>query len=66
MDPELALQRISGRKKEKFEQLKFMNKLRDRFLELPRLLRENIQIVDASKDKDAVFNQIRGEVDKLL
>lgn len=64
--PEIALERIKGRKKEKFEQLEFMNKLREKFLEMPKLLNDNIKIIDSSKDKDTVFNEIKKEVDKLL
>lgn len=64
--PEIALERIKGRKKEKFEQLEFMNKLREKFLEMPKLLNDNIKIIYSSKDKDTVFNEIKKEVDKLL
>lgn len=64
--PEIALERIRGREKEKFEKLKFMNKLREKFLELPKFLNDNIKIIDASKDKDIVFNEMKKEVDKLL
>jgi len=64
--PEIALERIKSRKKEKFEQLKFMNKLRAKFLELPKLLNDNIKIIDASKDINEVFEVIREYVDKLL
>lgn len=64
--PEIALERIKGREKEKFEQLKFMNKLREKFLELPKLLNENVMVIDASKDINEVFEDIRKEVDKLL
>jgi dTMP kinase len=64
--PEIALERIKGREKEKFEKLEFMNKLREKFLELPKFLNENIKIIDASKDKDIVFNEMKKEVDKLL
>lgn len=66
INPEIALERIKTRKKEKFEQIGFMNKLREKFLELPRLLNDNIKIVDASRAKDEVFGDIRKEVDKLL
>jgi len=66
INPDIALERIKGRKKEKFEQLEFMNKLRGKFLEMPRLLKDNIKIIDASKDKDTVFNEIKKEVDKFL
>jgi dTMP kinase len=64
--PEIALERIKGREKEKFEKLEFMKKLRMKFLELPELLKENIKIIDASKDKNVVFNEIKKDVDKLV
>ena len=64
--PEVALERIKHRKKEKFEKLEFMNKLRERFLELPKFLKEYIKVIDASKDPSGVFEDIRREVDKLL
>jgi len=64
--PEIALERIKGREKEKFEQFEFMSRLRENFLELPEFLTDNIKIIDASKDKDRVFNVIKEEVDKLL
>ena len=64
--PEIALERIKTRKKEKFEQLAFMNKLRERFLELPKLLNDNIKIINASKDINEVFEDIKEEVDELL
>ena len=64
--PETALERIKTRKKEKFEQLGFMKKLRRRFLEMPKLLNDNIRIIDASKSKEEVFEDIRQEASKLL
>jgi|TARA_Y100000310_G_scaffold336554_1_gene421421 dTMP kinase len=64
--PEVALERIKSREKEKFEQLEFMNKLREKFLELPRLLKDNIKIIDASRVLNEVFNDIKKEVDKLF
>ena len=64
--PESALERIKSRKKEKFEQLGFMKKLRRRFLEMPKLLNDNIRIIDASKSKEEVFEDIRQEASKLL
>ena len=64
----LALERIKkrGDGKEKFEQLGFMEKLRMNFLSLPKMLDENIRIIDASKTIEEVFEQIKKEVDKLL
>jgi len=64
--PEVALERIKDRKREKFEQQEFMNELRKRFLELPKLLNDNIKIVDASKELNDVFKDIKKEVDKIL
>ena len=64
--PEVALERIKHREKEKFEKLGFMKELRKRLLELPKLLVDNIKIIDASKDKEDVFNDIKKEVDKLF
>ena len=64
--PKIALERIKSREKEKFENIKFMNKLREKFLEMPKLLNDNIKIIDASRDADSVFDDIRKEVDRLL
>ena len=64
--PEIALERKKSREKEKFENIKFMNKLREKFLEMPKLLNDNIKIIDASRDADSVFEDIRKEVDRLL
>ena len=64
--PEIALERIKKREKEKFEQLEFMNKLRDKFLELTKILDDNIKIIDASKELHDVFKDIKKEVDKML
>jgi len=64
--PEIALERIKTRKKEKFEQIGFMNKLRKKFLELPKFLNDNIKIIDASKDMNEVFEDMREEVNKAL
>ncbi len=64
--PETALERIKTRRKEKFEQLEFMKSLRRRFLEMPKLLNDNIKIIDASKSKEEVFEDIRKEASKLL
>lgn len=66
IEPKDALDRIKTRKKEKFEQLRFMNKLRAKFLELPNILEDNIKIIDASKDRDIVFENLRQEINKLL
>ncbi len=64
--PEIALERIKGREKEKFEQLEFMNKLREKFLELPKFLNDNIKVIDASKSLNDAFDDIKKEVDNLF
>ncbi|MAG91491.1 dTMP kinase [Candidatus Woesearchaeota archaeon] len=66
VEPSLALERIDHRKKEKFEQIDFMRKIRDNFLKLPDLLEDNIKIIDSSKSLKEVFDVIKNEVDKIL
>ena len=66
LSPETALERIKGRKKEKFEQIEFMNRLRRKFLELPRLLKDNMEIIDSSQDKETVFEAIKKEMNKII
>jgi len=43
-----------------------MNKLREKFLELPKFLNDNIKIIDASKDMNEVFEDMREEVNKVV
>mgnify|MGYP001602506113 FL=1 len=66
VEPSLALKRIESRKKEKFEQLEFMRKIRANFLNLPKLLHDNIKIIDSSKTLKEVFNSITKEINKLI
>jgi len=66
VEPSLALKRIEYREKEKFEHLQFMKKIRVNFLKLPRLLDDNIKIIDASKPLNEVAKEIKKEVDKIL
>ncbi len=68
LPPELALKRISKakRKKEKFEDLEFMKRLRKNFLELKNRLNDNIKMIDASKQKSLVFRQIKKEIEEIL
>ncbi|MBU0628212.1 MAG: dTMP kinase [Nanoarchaeota archaeon] len=65
---EMAIERIEkrGADKEKFEQLSFMKELRQNFLKLKDELDDNIKIIDASKSKDEVFEQIKKEMDLLI
>lgn len=66
VEPSIALKRIEHREREKFEQLGFMGKIRENFLKLPELLRDNIKLIDSSKSLNEVFWDVRKEVDKLL
>lgn len=66
VEPSVALERIEYRKKEKFEQLEFMKKIRKNFVRLPKLLKDNIKIIDSSKNLQEVFEGVKKEVDKLL
>ena len=66
VEPSLALKRIKYRKKEKFEQLEFMKSIRTNFFRLPKLLKDNIKIIDASKSLKNVFSHIKKEIDKIL
>lgn len=65
-EPSIALERIGYRKKEKFEQLDFMKKIRGNFLKLPKLLDDNIKIIDSSRPIKNVFEDIKKELNKLL
>ena len=42
-----------------------MEKIRRNFLKLPKLLNDNIRIIDASKPLKKVFNSIIKEIDKI-
>ena len=66
VEPSLALKRIAYRKKEKFEQLEFMKKIRANFLKLPKLVNDNIKIIDSSKSLKDVFDDIKKEIDSVL
>ena len=65
-EPLTALKRISYRQKEKFEQLEFMKKIRKNFLMLPKMLKDNIKVIDSNKPLDNVFADIKNEVEKIL
>lgn len=66
VEPSLALERIEYRKKEKFEQLEFMKQIRANFLKMPELLKENIKIIDSSRELKDVFKDVKKEADKML
>ncbi len=63
LPPEVSLERISkARAIEKFEKIEFMKTLRQNFLDLKNKLDDNIKIIDASKTKEEVFEQIKKEI----
>lgn len=64
--PSLALKRIEYRGKEKFERLDFMKKIRKNFLKLPKLVNDNIKIIDSSKSLKNVFEAVKKETDKII
>ena len=66
VEPSVALERIEYRQKEKFEQLEFMKRIRRNFLKMPKLVNDNIKIIDASKPLKRVFESIKKELDKML
>ena len=65
VEPETALKRIEYREKEKFEKLDFMKRIRNNFLKMPKLMKDNIKIIDASNPINSVFNQIKDEIESL-
>ena len=66
VEPSLALKRIEYRKKEKFEQIQFMKKIRKNFLSLAKMLNDNIKFIDSSKSIKKVFADVKKEVDREL
>lgn len=66
VEPSLALKRIEYREKEKFEQPDFMKKIRENFLRMPKLLKDNIKIIDSSKSLKNVFEAVKKETDKII
>ena len=65
-NPKVALKRIEYREKEKFEKLEFMKKIRDNFLKLPKMLQDNVIIINSNKSLGEVFDDIKKDVDKML
>ena len=66
VEPSIALKRIKYRKKEKFEQLEFMKRIRENFLKLPKLLDDKIKIVDASQPLKNVFEDVNKDINNIL
>ena len=66
VEPSLALERIEHREKEKFEKVEFMKKIRANFLKLPKLLGDNLKVIDSNKELNAVFEDVKKEIGKIL
>lgn len=68
LEPKTALIRINkdNREFEKFEKAEFMGKVRDNFLKLRDYLEDNIRIIDANREIDEVFDDIKKEIDRLI
>ncbi len=66
VEPKIALERITGRVKEKFENLAFMGKLRENFLALKSKLQDYIIVVDSNKPLKNVFLEVKKVVDALI
>ncbi len=68
---EVALQRLekryTGREGHKvFEKRGFLEKVREKFLLMPRYLNENIVIIDSSLPEQDIFRNVKKEVRRLL
>ncbi|MEM3455483.1 MAG: dTMP kinase [Candidatus Micrarchaeia archaeon] len=65
---EESIKRISDHKeKELFEKKEFLSKVRENYLKMKELFpNENIVIIDGERNKDAVFESIKKEIDKLF
>ncbi len=62
---EIASQRMSNRDgKEKFENKEFSEKVRKNYLHLAQTLPDPIVVIDASKSKEEVFEQLREALEK--
>ena len=66
VSPDMAIKRIEKRKKEKFENMEFMGRIRQNFLNMKNFVEDNIIIIDASKEIEIVLEKIIGEVEKML
>ncbi len=66
IDPKIALDRIADRSKEKFEHLHIMEKIRANYQQLPELLDDNIVVIDAARQREAVLDDVIANVNALL
>ena len=66
VSPDMAIKRIGKRQKEKFENVEFMGKIRQNFLNMKNFSEDDIIIIDASKNIKIVLEEIIGKVEKIL
>ncbi|MEM5772823.1 MAG: dTMP kinase [Candidatus Aenigmatarchaeota archaeon] len=73
LEPEIAVDRIEKDKnrkmedRKKFEKVEFLKKVRNNFLKLKEILKdEKIVVIDGSKTKEEVFEALISEVKKIL
>lgn len=67
--PEEAMKRLSktGQKKEVFETLAFLTKVRENYLKMKEIFpRENIVVINGMQSPDVVFEEIKREIQKIL
>jgi len=64
----VALKRIAKRKKDKaiFENLDFLEKIRKKYLKIKKLKDENIRILDGKGSIEAIFKEVKKEIDKIM
>ena len=64
VDPEVGLRRLKRRKKTKFEDVEFLRRVRERYLEYVE--RGELIRVNAERDLDEVFSEIAKIVEEVL
>jgi len=63
VDPEIGLRRIKGRKA-RFERIEILKRVREKYLELAE--REGFKVIDANREVEEVFEDVKGLVKGFL
>jgi len=63
VDPEIGLRRIK-RRRARFEKIEILEKVREKYLELAK--REGFKVIDANREVNEVFEDVRRFVEKFL
>jgi len=63
VDPEIGLRRIKGRRA-RFERIEILKRVREKYLELAE--REGFKVVDANREVEEVFEDVKGLVKEFL